>query len=262
VFRRTAFIGVALVLLSAAAVLAPSAGAVKPCPVEYCTDSKGEYVLTVPPLPANHPLYGPYADCVWNAYVDFGDGTNDVYLFDAAVGLTGSHVFPTRGRLYLVNVYLREGQHAQTKEPCFNYNQTAEVLYRTAAEEADDPPPDPEEEEPEPEPEKPAGPAGGGGTTPAPPAVAAGSATPEATPAPAPEPQVFWKRCRGGVLTHLVGCRKGRAVAKAAGAKLGRPGTVQASGFSCRLPRGSATAIVCRRGEQGVISPLGGGRHR
>lgn len=243
-----------LSLLVAAAVLAPSAGATKPCPAGYyCTDSNGKYVLSVPALTYN-PFLAEYADCVWKVHVDFGDGTSEEYVFDASVGLTGEHVFPTRGITYTVEIQLREGVHYKTGEPCPDYGLSPLVRYRTAAEEADDPPAEPPEEPPEP-------PAEQGGATPGPnpPAPDGGSATNPLTPGPAPERTGYWKRCRGAVFAHHVGCRKARRVARAAAEKLVRPGTAGARGFACRLRRGPLPSIVCKRGERRVLAPLGGG---
>jgi hypothetical protein len=234
-----AIIGAALALLCAAAVLAPSAGATKPCPIEYCTDSSGEYVLEVPPLTK---LYPPYADCIWNVHVDFGDGTDEEYLFDAAIGMTGSHVYPTPGTTYTVVAVLSNGHHGQTKDPCLDYSLSGEVLYRTPAEEADDPPFVPTDQ---------------GGTVPPLLPVAPYTVTPNAwTPTPTPPPPTpaaatYWLQCHGGVLTHLVSCRKGHKIAKAASGRLTRSGTAQVIGFTCRLR--SPRSTVCRRGEQRVL---------
>lgn len=236
-----AIIGAALVLLSAAAVFVPSASATKPCPIEYCTDSSGEYVLEVPPLTTN-PFLAAYADCVWSAHVEFGDGTSEDYVFDAAVGITGSHVFPTPGTTYTVEVSLSDGHHGQTKDPCPDYYRSAEVLYRTPAEEADEP--------------APWVPIDQGGIQPEPLPVAPDSSTPNAWTQNSPatvEPTSYWQRCRGAVFTHLVSCKKGRRVAKTASDRLARPGTARANGFACHLPPGSRQSIVCRRGEQGVL---------
>jgi hypothetical protein len=245
VLSGKAIIAAVLVAFLAAAVSAPPAGAAKPCPVEYCTDSSGRYVLEVPPLTYN-PFLADYADCVWNVEVDFGDGTQGDYVFDAAVGLTGEHVFPMPGTSYTVQVWLREGAHSESEEPCPDYGQSATVRYRTEAEEADPPP---VEGPPQPKPGEP--------PTPGPPPTAPNvQETPDSgASAPEPEPTAHWKRCRGGVYAHLVGCRKARRVAGAAGTKLTRPGTAQARGFACRLPRGPLQSIVCKRGEQSVLAP-------
>jgi hypothetical protein len=239
-----AIIGAALALLSAAAIFAPSASATKPCPKgHYCTDPSGEYVLEVEPISPNNLLLGAYADCVWDAHVEFGDGTSGDYVFDAAVGITGSHVFPTPGTTYTVVVDLSDGHHGQTKDPCPDYSRSAKVLYRTPAEEADDPPP--------------WVPIDQGGTVPPLIPVAPATQIPNpwtAQPPPTPESNAYWRSCGGGVLTHLVTCKKGRRVAKAASGRLTRPGTAQVNGFTCRL-RGSQQSAVCRRGEQIVRAP-------
>jgi hypothetical protein len=243
VLPAKAIIVAVLIAVGAAVMPPPQAGAAKPCPIDYCTDPSGEYVLEVPPLGG---FLEAYADCVWNAYVDFGDGTSQVYVFDASVGLTGSHVFPTAGVTYTVVVILREGAHAQGGEPCPDYSQSAEVLFRTPAEEADDPPPNKPIDE--------------GGTVPDLTPVAPDGQTPNPWTAPAgDEPSAeatrYWRRCRGGVHTHLVSCRKARRVARAAIARLARPGNVQAGGFACRLPPGVVRSIVCQRGEQSILVP-------
>lgn len=233
-------------MLVAAAVLAPSAGATKPCPAGYyCTDPSGKYVLDVPPLTYN-PFFSAYADCVWKVHVDFGDATSEDYVFDAAVGLTGEHVFPTPGVTYTVEIRLREGVHDKSKEPCPDFGLSPMVRYRTAAEEADDPPPEP--------PEEPVPPTEPGGTTPDPKTIAPDGGTHDIL-SPAPKPTVYWKRCRGAVYTHLVGCGKAHRVARAVIVKLGRPGEARAQGFSCRLPPGPRQRIVCKRGEQRVLAP-------
>jgi len=232
-------------MLVAGAILAPSAGAAKPCPAGYyCTDSTGKFVLEVQPLTYN-PFFSDYADCVWKVQVDFGDGTSEDYVFDASVGLSGEHIFPTRGETYSVQIQLREGVHSKTEEPCPDYGLGAQVLYRTAAEEADDPPETPTE--------PPLVPTGQGGTPPPAPAAADGEIPHFGQPEPGSAR--YWKRCRRGVYAHLVRCSKARGIARAAGAKLTRPGTAQAKGFSCRLPRGPLQSIACKRGEQSVLAP-------
>jgi hypothetical protein len=246
VFSGKAISAAVLSMLVAAAVLAPSAGATKPCPAGYyCTDANGKYVLSVPPLTYN-PFLAEYADCVWQVHVDFGDGTSEDYVFDAAVGLTGEHVFPTAGVTYTVVVQLREGVHDQSGEPCPDYGQTAQVRYRTAAEEADDPPETPTE--------PPFVPVDQGGTV-APPVAADGEVPNFGQPGQSPDSARYWKRCGGGVYAHLVRCRRARGIARAAGARLARPGTALVKGFSCRLPRGPLQSIACKRGEQSVLAP-------
>lgn len=246
-FRRLTILAAAIAALGAGAVLPASAGATKPCPIAYCTDSNGKYVLEVPPLTDN-PFLAEYADCVWNVHVDFGDGTSGDYVFDAAVGLTGSHVFPTPGTKYAVTIALSEGHHGQTADPCPDYGQGAEVLYRTPAEEADDPPP----------PQGPWVPVEQGSIVPAPIAVLPDSSTytPWAPPGEllaAPVPAPYWQDCGGSVRAHLVGCRKSRVVARLAGGVLTRPGSAGVAGFACR--RRPALPIVCRHGAQRISLP-------
>jgi hypothetical protein len=248
VFRRAATIGAVLAVLGGAAALAPTAEATKPCPVKYCTDSTGKYVLTVPPLTDN-PVLSGLADCVWDVRVTFGDGTEEDYVFDASVGLTGSHTFPTPGMSYVVQIHLGEGHHAQGGESCPEYDQVAEVLYRTPGEEEDEPveetptgPTDPPEQ-------------GGAGTGPVPVAPTANApGEPGVAPISA-DPDPYWRRCRGAIRTHLVSCRKGRRVAGAATAKLTRPGSAKVSGFTCRLPAGGTQPIVCARRAQRILLP-------
>jgi len=252
VIPAKAIIGAVLLVLTAAALLAPPAAATKPCPVQYCTDPSGEYVLEVEPL-STSPLspFAAYADCVWNAHVDFGDGTSADYVFDAAVGITGSHVFPTPGVTYAVTVSLSDGHHGETTNPCPDYVVGVNVRYRTPAEEADDPP-------------GPGTPVDGGGTQPDPPPLERDASIPNALAPIEPTPTsplrvVYWRHCGSGLLTHLVSCRKGRGVATAASGRLTGPGTVQVRGFACRLLRGPPR-VVCRRGEQRILLP--GGRRR
>ena len=200
-------------------------------------------MLEVKPISPSDLLIGAYADCVWKAHVDFGDGSSEDYVFDASVGITGSHVFPTPGTTYTVVINLREGHHGQSKDPCPDYSQSVKVLFRTPEEEADDP--------------APWVPIDQGGTQPDLLPVAPDAVIPNAfeqTVPPSPEPTSYWRRCRGAVFAHLVSCRKGLRVAKAARARLIAPGTVQTNGFACRLRR-SLQSIVCRRGEQSVRAP-------
>ena len=88
---RLAVLVTALALLTVVLLLsAPRADAA--CPTEYCTDASGGYTLTVEPL--SGPIFGPYADCVWQVHVSFGDGSSADYVFEGEKGLTGSHTFP------------------------------------------------------------------------------------------------------------------------------------------------------------------------
>ena len=247
-FLRAATIGAVLAVLGGVTALAPTAQATKPCPVQYCTDSTGKYVLTVPPLTKNPGLSG-LADCVWNVHVTFGDGSEEDYVFDASVGLTGSHMFPTPGMSYVVHIHLGEGHHAQGGESCPEYDQFAEVRYRTPAEEEDEP-----VEETPPDPTNP--PEQGGGSTGPVPVVPTADAPGDPGVAPIPaDPDPYWRRCRGAIRTHLVSCRKGRRVAGAATAKLTLPGSARVAGFTCRLPAGGTQPIVCARRAQRILLP-------
>ena len=203
---------------------------------------------TVPALTYN-PFFSQYADCVWKVHVDFGDGTSEDYVFDAAVGLTGEHVFPTPGVTYTVQVQLREGVHSKTEEPCPDYGLNPMVRYRTAAEEADDPPETPTE--------PPFVPTGPGGTPPRRPSrPTAGSPT---SGSRGPGSARYWKRCRGGVYAHLVRCGKARGIASAAAAKLTRPGTARrgaspaaSPAARCSRSPASAASSACSRRARGT----------
>ncbi len=153
---------------------------------------------------------------------------------------------------------LSNGVSSEPGLTCPDYGLSAEVRYRTPAEEADDPPPGPEEGgggEPTGEP---GGPGAEGGTTPA-----AIPATPDAMTASSeggrlasPEPgeaNSYWRHCRGSLLTHLVSCRRGRQVLKRATAKLTRSRAARARGFSCLRPAGGLRSIVCRRGPHRIL---------
>jgi hypothetical protein len=240
-FRGLATAGAALATVAVLAGAAPADGASPECPVQYCTDSSGKYVLTVPPL-SGIPLLAAYADCVWDVHVDFGDSTSEDLVFDASVGLTGSHVFPTRGVTYTVQVELTNGHHGNTAEPCSDFSRTAQVRYRTAAEEEGEAPP-------------PVEPVGEGGTGPSPLPVAPDGMTPNPFVRPAPpasSPVSFWRHCRAGVLTHGVDCRKGRLVISRARVKLAHRGKASVAGFTCRP---TALSVVCRRGAARVVGP-------
>ncbi len=228
--------------------------AAPPCPVEYCTDSAGEYLLEVPPLSVN-PIYAGFAVCSWDVHVDFGDGTGEDYVFDGAVGLVGSHVFPTRGVTYAVQVGLSNGRSSQPNAFCPPVQLNSSVRYRTEAEEVDPPPPEDEGEpanEPPPweETEQ-------GGTIPEAVVVSV-----ENTPTPwegvpqatVPDASAYWRNCRRSVMTHLVSCRKGRRVARLATARLARPGSARVAGFACNRRRATAGTIACRRGARRILT--------
>lgn len=241
-FRRTIEICALLAVLAGVAALPAPAGATPPCPVEYCTDSTGNYELVVPPL-TNLPIVGnAYADCIWHVHADFGDGTSEELIFDASVGLTGSHAFPTRGVTYTVKIQLTNGHHGNTEEPCTNFTKEAKVRYRTASEEEDEAP-DPweliEQKEIVPEP--------------IPLAPTIYTPNPFVGPtSPTTPPVAFWRQCRAGVRAHGVSCRKGRQVIGRAREKLRSRAGAPVAGFSCRA---TAVAVVCRRGTDRVLAP-------
>jgi hypothetical protein len=244
VLRRAIEIFAVLAALGGVAAMPAPAVATPPCPVEYCTDSTGRYELVVPPL-STYPVLKQYADCIWAVHVDFGDGSGEDLVFDASVGLTASHVFPTPGFTYKVQVQLTEGHHGAGAEPCFDYNRKAEVRYRTPA----------EEEEKEDETPAPWEVIKQESIVPVPVQVApdAQTPTPFAEPAlPGSTPVAFWRHCRGGVRTHGVACRKGRLVIDRAGEKLARGGSGPVAGFNCRL---TSVSVVCRKGADRVLGP-------
>jgi hypothetical protein len=259
VFRRAATIGAALAMLGGAVVLAPTAGATSPCPVEYCTESNGEYVLTVPPL-TGKPGYEGLADCIWKVRVDFGDKTEQEYVFDASVGLSGSHLFPSPGYTYTVRIELREGHHGQSEGFCLDYTRYAEVRYRTAEEEGEDEEGSGAEEEPAPDPQGPPWEIVDQGSTVPPLLPVAPDRTVEnveaASLGPPSASAPYWQRCRESVRTHLVSCRAARRIAAVATGKLTRPGSAHVRGFDCRLPPGGAQTIVCARRAQRVLAPV------
>jgi hypothetical protein len=240
-FRRTTEICALLAVTAGVAALPAAAAAEAPCPVEYCTDSSGKYELVVPPL-TNLPIVGnAYADCIWDVHVDFGDGTSEDLVFDASVGLTGSHVFPAPGVTYQVQVDLTNGHHGDTSS-CTDFTKTARVRYRTPAEEAGETPPPSEVVEQ-------------GGTPPAPIQVTVDIALPDLSLTPTVQglkPVSFWRRCGGGVRTHGVACRKGRLVIDRAGEKLARRGSGPVAGFRCGL---TSVAVVCRKGADRILGP-------
>lgn len=259
-FLRAAALAATFGALIAAAVLAPSAGATKPCPVEYCTDPSGEYVLEVAPLTSSpYPYIAAYASCTWDVHVDFDDSTEEDYVFVGTEGLTGSHRFPEPGVTYQVVVQLSNGESSEPGVVCLNPGFIAEVRYRTPEEEADDPPAGPGDEGEE-EGEGPSSgePGGGDETTPAPAGASAAPAVPAAAAPATPgtgRPASYWRRCRRGVRTHLVGCRRGVSIARRAARKLKKPGASRVAGFRCRLPRGESRPIVCRRRARRILAP-------
>jgi hypothetical protein len=252
-------------LVALCLALAPGhAAAACPEGVDFCgtTNQQGTYVLYIPPFSvlSKFPGYEELAaleDCVWEVGVEFGDGSpGEVYTFDAAIGLTGSHTFPQPGT-YFVEVHAREGKHAGSEEPCPDFDQTAGITYP-------EPPPQEEPEEPQPpDPPDPPGPQNPPTGDPA-----------DATPAdpmtglgPSPNTTTrssFWRSCGAGVRTHRVGCRRGRRVIRRAASAIARqpasfsgrlPG--RAMGFACRLRLTPSREIACRRGSRRVLAPAG-----
>jgi hypothetical protein len=264
VFRRAAILAAALAAFGAGAVLAPSAGATPPCPVKYCTDSNGEYVLSVPPL-SEIEAFSSYVVCTWKEVnVDFGDGTSEVYEFVGSEGLTGSHRFPEAGKTYTVVIELNEAESSDPKVNCpEEFAIVAQVRYRTAEEE-EDPPPGAEGGEPEGGGEEPGGGAEqpeGGGTTPGPPAVAPQTSVPGGSSLALPlgraerESASYWRRCRRGVLAHRVGCRTAGRVARRAARKLRKRARARVAGFVCRGGKHRARPIVCEKKKRRILAP-------
>jgi hypothetical protein len=254
VFRRGATIAAALAVLATTAVAAPSARAAESCPTPpLCveTDQHGNYYLSVPPLSLValvYPQVEPLKDCYWEAVgVDFGDGSPDAtYVWDATKELTGSHKFPAPG-VYTVHVDATQGTHQESGLPCPDFPITATVTY---------PVPPPVEEPPveEPPAEPPPGQTEGGGTG-ASNLVAAGATAPDAFSQAPGEANAYWRRCRAGVLTHGVSCRKGRRVASGARRGLARGGSTRVAGFTCSLQPALSRPLTCRRGPARIEAP-------
>jgi hypothetical protein len=244
---RAILAGTLAALLALLMLTAPSRSAAA-CPTEpFCvtTDANGTYVLNVPPasvIAFYKPEFAALEDCVWQVAVDFGDGSpNGAYEWVASTGLTGSHTFPAPG-VYTVHIDATGGIHSESGEPCPDLQIVATVTY-----------PEPASPPVAPPPEGPSGgsPSGGphGGSGPAIfPNVAA-------APAGAVAP-TFWRRCRRGVVTHRVACRRGLAIVQLARTRLPGAGTARAAGFACQLRSGSPRPVHCRRGARLVFAPL------
>jgi hypothetical protein len=252
--RGVATITATLALLGAAALTpAPAAAVEEPCPTPpLCveTDANGIYNLYVPPLSVVATLYpqvAPLQDCYWETVeANFGDGSpNETYVWDATKAMTGSHTFPAPGS-YTVHIDATQGHHVPSGEPCPDFPITATVTY------PEPPPVEPPTEKPPPEK------TGGGDTVPPLLPVGPVTTTPNAFDQSGPPGgNVYWRRCRGDVLTHLVTCRKGRRVAGRALERLARRGSARVAGFACRLTPASARPLTCSRGTERILGPAG-----
>jgi hypothetical protein len=256
---RLAVPATALALLTAALLLwAPKANAA--CPTEYCTDATGSYTLSVEPL--SGPIFGPYADCVWQVHVDFGDGTSAEYVFEGEKGLSGSHKFPSYGK-YEVNFTISAGYHknSPSHESCPSLGKTAYVTFQDPAEVAEEEAKAKEEakarEEAEKAPsgetpgEKSSGGPGAEGST------GSGGGAGEGGFSGKREVHL-WNRCPTGVYVHQVACGKARRVIAGAKEKLvKRRRSARVAGFSCKLDPGRPRPISCRRGMSRILGPPG-----
>ena len=241
--------GVALV--ASAALLAPT-GAAAACPAgSHCTNESGEYALTVPPLTGN-PIFGAYADCVWQVHVDFGDGTGADYVFEGDKGLSGTHTFPQYGE-YQVIAALSNGYHKNSPPAtCPPYTEIVTVLYQDPSEPETPPKQEPKEEKPK---EKPGGKPGGGSTGSGG-GKSGGQGGGEEGEAGGGHPISIWSSCSHGVYAHRVPCGKARRVIEGAQEKLADRSAARAAGFQCHLTKG-LFPISCRRGKGRVLGPLG-----
>jgi hypothetical protein len=258
-WRRRISIAALSALLACFAALSSPAPSAAACPegVDLCgtTNKQGTYFLQIPPFSFLSKIPGyewlaPLEDCVWEVEVEFGDGSpNETYTFDAAIGLSGSHTFPEPGT-YIVQVYAREGVHADSGEPCPDFDQTAAITF------PEPPPPPPEPPAPEPpggDPESPAEPSG------------TGDEPGSGLPPPASGPRSSWRRCAGEVLTRGVGCRKAKRVIRRATKAVERlPAAfggwlpARAAGFRCRLRHTPTAELACRRGARRILAPING----
>jgi hypothetical protein len=248
----------ALALLTAALLLwAPQASAA--CPTEYCTDATGSYTLSVEPL--SGPIFGPYADCVWQVHVDFGDGTSADYVFEGEKGLNGSHKFPSYGK-YEVRITISAGYHknSPSHESCPSLGKTAYVTFQDPAKVAEEEAKakeEAEEAEEAPSGETPGEKSNGG--------PAAGGSTGSGAGVGEEEGEFsgtrgahLWDRCPTGVYVHEVACGKARKVVARAKEKLvKRRRSARVSGFSCKLDPGRSRPISCRRGKSRILGPPG-----
>lgn len=219
------------------------------CEADYCTErttnEDGFYLLTIPAggialIPGGSAL----ADCKWEVEAQFSDGSPpETYFFDATQPFQSSHTFPEPG-VYFVDIYATEGVHGAGPSKCPDLHIQAKVTY-----------PEPPQEPEEPGPEGPGISSSGGG-------AAATAQPPVIVPAPQPEASTFWRDCGGGVLAHRVPCPKARRVIGAARSllaharpsdRLAEGAIFKAAGFSCRLRKGDATSVSCRRGRQRVL---------
>lgn len=262
-WRRRAILATLASLAGLAAVmLAPARSEAACAPAqggEYdflcTTDSHGTATLVVPKgelIAAFEPAFIPLEDCIWpEVQVDFGDGTNKTYEWDASVGLTASHTFPEPGQ-YVVLVDTGEGTHSTPpNQPCPQLTLSALATY-----------PEPKPEEPpkeEPGGEEPP-PSGGGNGLGGVPEVVTMPAPGELPLGAAPQ-RAFWRACAGEVLAHRVTCKRAHEVVQVALARL-RGGRLrgrhtESVGFSCTVRRRGPKRLACRRQARRILAPLG-----
>lgn len=267
--RRAVLATIPVAAVLGAALLAPASASA--CPNgAYCTDSAGNYTLTVPPL-TGQPVFGQYASCEWDVHVDFDDGTTKNYKFNGEVGLTDSHKFPTYGE-YLVESALSNGHRTDgSTGECPDYRPPlARVLYQSpqqieeeenltqaereakekkeaeerAAKEAKK-----QKEREEREAREKAAKEKFGGSS--------GGSGSEGSSGGQSEPPSFWKTCRGQITAHGVGCPKARKViGRARRIDLIDEGPQQVLGFRCHVTGSLPARISCRRGKSRILGRL------
>lgn len=222
------------------------------CEADYCTErttNKDGFYLLMIPAGGIGLIEPPLADCRWEKVeAQFSDGSPpEFFSFDATKEFKSSHTFPEPG-VYFVDIYATEGIHSDGPSECPELHIQAKVTYP-------EPPPPKEPKEPQPEGPKAPPPASAGGGS-------ASAGTPAAPRPASPALDRFWRECGGGVLAHRVRCPKARRVIGAARSLLARArssdrltaGAVfEAAGFSCRLRKGDATSVSCRRARQRVL---------
>ncbi len=268
-FRRGALLAtlpVAAVL--GAGLLLPSSAAA--CPSDgVCTNSSGEYTLTVPPL--SGPVYGPYASCEWDVHVDFHDGTTADYVFNGEVGISKTHTFLPYGR-FRVEIKLSNGHRTDAStEECPNVPLSATVYHQSPqeiAEEEQRVKEEKEAKEKKEQEEKTAKEAKkqkeqeereareraaqekfGGGT--------GGSGSEGSSGGGGQTGPAYWQTCRGRIQVHGVGCAKARKVVGRARRKnLFEEGPQEILGFTCHLTGTRPAQISCRHGKRRILAPL------
>jgi hypothetical protein len=225
------------------------------------TNSIGVATLVVPisaVIVVFEPAFEPVKDCTWQVAVDFGDGTEGTYVWNAEEGLSASHTFPEAGMSYVVMVYATEGTHNADGEPCPDLALSAYVTYPA-------PPPPPGEEPEEPGPGGGTGESGGGDPT----APSDGGGRPGQAGSNSDRSvgssrsRAYWSRCGVGVVAHRVRCRRALKVVNGALARLTRtrsrsghkPRRFGVAGFNCRLRPHAKRQLACRRGTRRILSP-------